>query len=136
MRITTTVKVDNRFPQLTRGYDKAIVRALRNAAQAGAETSRAAAAQRSRSGTMADMRVLPVLPDRRGASRGYTGAFRTSAYYAKFHEHGTLGSRKKALKRPGSRTRTGQGIKPLRFLAKGRATARGRLLIELKRELD
>ncbi len=135
MRITSTVKIDNRFGALERGYDRTIASALQHAAAVGAEVSRSAAQARSESGEMSHIRTTGVRPDRRGLTRGYDIAFYSPAFYAQFQELGTLSARKKKLKQPSRNLRSGGGIKPLRFMAKGRTAARRALLLELQRRL-
>jgi hypothetical protein len=122
MRMKTTVKVDNRFPQLRYKISEGAI-------------PRAVARTRSATGAMSNIKVTPPRKD----SRGWNIVFFSSPFYAWFHEHGTRGSRRRKLKQPGSAQLSrepGTGIKPLRFLAAGRRVARGGLLDNLRRELS
>jgi hypothetical protein len=136
MRMKTTVKVDNRFPQLRYKISEgAIPRALTQTAKEGARAAAAVARTRSATGTMSNIKVTPPKKD----ARGWNIVFFSSPFYAWFHEHGTRGSRRRKLKQPGSAQLSrepGTGIKPLRFLAAGRRVARGGLLDNLRRELS
>ena len=135
MKLTSTVKVQNQFPQLRRKiHEGAVPRALNAAAREGARKSREVASQRVNTGKMADLKIAPA----RKGPRGWDVVFFSPAFYAWFHEHGTLGNRRRNLKQPGRARRqreAGTGIKPLRFLAAGRRVARLRLLEHLQKEI-
>ncbi len=148
MRITSTVKIDNRFGELTRGYDRAVRVALIRSVIVGAKVASARAKERSETGTMAQMSLRYPRPMKGGATRGYEAQFYSNAYYSSFQEFGTLGSRKRKLSAATVRRRSsasGQarqakvsgrtGIQPLKFMVAGRAAARKTLLLELQRRL-
>jgi hypothetical protein len=61
---------------------------------------------------MAEMEILPV----RGTPTGWSGGFRSKAWYAGFQSRGTK-----------------SGITPLKFLEKGRTEARKSLIARLNR---
>lgn len=116
--------------------------AVTAASREGAETAAAIAQRRRRTGRMAEIEVLGTV----GTPTGWEGGFRSPAFYAPFHDEGTLGSRRRRLKASTLRRRqsgSGQarqaklagsaGIPPLRFLAEGRRVARRRLVDELNR---
>ena len=121
--ITGKVKVDSNFRDLDRKYQRAAERALGMSAHAGAAQARALAQQRSRTGEMASITAGPV----RRSTGGPSVEFGTGPFYARFHEWGTLGKRRKKLKQPGRRKRAappGSGVAPLGFMTKGRTLAR------------
>ena len=67
---------------------------------------------------------------------GYTVG--SPLFYARFHEYGTLGRRRKKLAQPGRRrlqAEAGSGIKPLHFFAKGLRTSFPEVVAILKVEL-
>lgn len=135
MKMTSSVKVNNNFPELRRRvHEGAVPRALNEAAREGAARTREVASQRSETGLMSDIRIAPA----RRAPHGWDVVFFSPAFYAWFHEHGTLGNRRRKLKQPGRARKdrgAGTGIKPLRFLAAGRRVARLRLIELLQREI-
>lgn len=102
--IKTTVRVDSRLPTVLRRWDDAIGDALQDAAREGAETSERVAQNRVRTGLMSNIQIGPVRRSRRG---NIYITFGSPAWYARFHEKGTS-----------------RGIKPLRFLSRGRTAAR------------
>lgn len=135
--LRSTVKIDNRFGKITREYDRATRRALAEAAAVGAQVSRAKASERHRTGAMEDIKVTRVRDGRKGPNVLLV----STPSYAAFQEFGTLGSRKKKLsKKTLARQSSGsgqarlakvagsEGIKPLRFMGKGRTAARKTLL--------
>jgi hypothetical protein len=135
MKLTTSIKVTSQFPALERRIDREIQGALADAAQQAAQVARAAAAPRSRTGKMGNIRVAPP---RRNA-KGWDAAIISPVFYAWMQEHGTLGNRRRKLKRPSARRRAappGSGVRPLRFLTKGRAAGRKALLSALERALN
>ncbi|MBA2642654.1 MAG: hypothetical protein H0U82_07000 [Actinobacteria bacterium] len=85
---------------------------LAEATEEGARVASAAASSRRRTGRMAEMEVLPV----KGTPTGWTGGFKSRAWYAGFQSRGTSG-----------------GITPLGFLEKGRTEARKSLIARLNR---
>jgi hypothetical protein len=135
MKLTSSVKVSNGFPQLRwRIHEGAIPRALNAAAKDGAEVARGIASERSRTGAMANVKMVPA----RRSTRGWDALIISPPFYAWFHEHGTLGNRRRKLKQPGRARRDrrpGTGIRPLRFLGRGRTAARRSLLDYLQREI-
>lgn len=127
------VKVVNNFPRVTRDYDRAVERAVATATRIGAAVASAEARQRTETGQMADIQVGTV----RKGRRGWNGIFTSMPHYAIFHEFGTLAKRRKKLRQPSRRTAspgTG-GIKPLRFMGKGRTAARKALLLLIQHEM-
>src|SRR5262245_7053195 len=100
MKMKTSVKVENRFPQLRRRiHEGAVPAALLAAAKDGAAVSAQRARERQETGDMADIRVTPAARD----DKGWNVVFFSPAFYAWFHEHGTLGKRTRKLKQPGRR---------------------------------
>lgn len=130
MKIKSTVQVNKRFDHVTREYSDAIERALVEAGAVGAEVASSHAAQRSRSGAMANVRHTPALP-LRGARHGADVVIYSSPYYATYQNWGTLSSRTRKLKQPGRRKREGVGVRPLYFMEKGRSAGRKVLLARL-----
>jgi hypothetical protein len=114
---------------------------LERAMEEGAEVASQASLPRRRTGRMAQMDVLPVIP----TPTGYQGAFRSRAFYAGFQSSGTGGTRKRKVRAATLRRRqtpSGQarqaaygsrGITPLGFLEKGRSAARKSLVARLNR---
>jgi len=135
MKITSSVKVSNGFPELRRRiHEGAIPRALNAAAAEGAQVARDVASERRQTGAMANVKVAPA----RRTVRGWDALIVSPPFYAWFHEHGTLGNRRRKLKQPGRARRdrsAGTGIKPLRFLGRGRTAARRALLAHLQNEI-
>jgi hypothetical protein len=135
VKLTSSVKIDNNFDALRRKiHEGAVPRALNRSASVGAAKAREVASQRSNTGQMANIKIAPARRDR----RGWNVVFFSPAFYAWFHEHGTLGNRRRKLKQPGRSRRSrapGTGVKPLRFLSQGRRVARLRLLEHLQREI-
>lgn len=140
------VKVTNDFPRVGRGFDKAIMRAVVDAAEIGAAVSRAEADKRRKTGTLADS--IKTTAPRKG-KRGWNVLIVDTAYYAMWQEFGTRGKRRKKLSEATLKRRSstsGQerirkagglegGIKPLRFMGKGRTAARKALLPLIHREI-
>lgn len=133
---------------LERGWGDKMARAIEQharaaiapAAEDGAKVASDASRSRRRTGRMAEMDVLPVIP----TQRGYSGGFRSRAWYAGFQSFGTGGSRKRKVKASTLHRRqsaSGQaraarftgnpGIAPLHFLEKGRAAMRKSLVSRL-----
>lgn len=115
---------------------------LRSATEEGAKVASDASLPRRRTGRMARMDVLPVVP----TPRGYQGGFRSRAFYAGFQSTGTAGSRRRKVKASTLRRRqsasglkraarfgANRGIAPLGFLEKGRLAARKALVARLNR---
>jgi len=120
--IKAELTVFDHFDEVTDDVDRLAQRAVHAAAEAGARVASEIAAERSQSGTMAEMEVIGT----HGYEAGWQAGFKSRAWYAWFQDRGTLGRRRPAAKRPG-RIRThepGTGIEPLRFFEKGRAAGR------------
>src|SRR5678815_144758 len=123
MVVKAKVDVTNEFPRITRGVSDIARDSVRIAAREGARAASSVASTRSKTGRMAEMRVSSV----DGTPDGWAASFTSPVFYAWFQEYGTLGNRRKALKRApsGDRTREpGTGIEPLGFLAAGRRAGR------------
>jgi hypothetical protein len=111
--ISARVNVVGSFgAELARRVNRQVRVELERASEAGARAASDAAASRKRTGRMAEMETLPV----EGTPTGWTGGFRSKAWYAGFQSRGTRG-----------------GITALGFLEKGRSEARRDLLARLKR---
>ncbi len=121
----------NNFPQITREVSALAKRAVHAAALEGAAHASQIASARSKSGTMAGMRVSSPS----GSADGWEAAFLSPVYYAWFQNYGTLGNRRKALKQAarGDRTREpGTGVEPLGFLDAGHAHGRKVMLAMIR----
>lgn len=113
--IGAKVDVGRRFGDELRRRANLVARdAVADASRAGAEAASAIAARRRRTGTMADMELLDV----EGTANGWSGGFRSKAWYAHFQSRGTR-----------------RGIQPLGFLEEGRKVGRRELVRELERRL-
>ena len=122
--------------------NEAVAVALREAAEVGAQVSRQVAGQRP--GATGDMQNITV-SEPRGTPLGWEIEVTSHAAWAWFQEFGTLGNRKRKLKRnPRSSTSSGRqspsraagtGITPLHFLSAGRTAARRAFLPALQRRL-
>jgi hypothetical protein len=91
------VKVRNDFRRAGRQFDRALERAVDEAANAGAAVSRAQASRRRDTGLMADIEVSPA----RAGRKGVYAVFASIAPHARYHERGT------------------RVLSPLRFMRKG-----------------
>lgn len=134
-QITARVHVENHFQRVTDDVRRLARDAADEGAKVGGAAAAAIAAQRSETGAMAAIRIEPAVPRE---STGWVAAFVSPVYYAWFQNFGTLGSRKRALKRQptGNRTRDpGTGIKPLHFLEAGRRAGRKAMIARLERGL-
>jgi len=129
--LKSNVKIDNRFGKITRDYDRALQRALADAARAGAQVASAKAQERKQTGKMAEIKVAAVRQGRKGPNV----LFASTPFYAAFQEFGTLGNRKRKLKQERRTTPTGEGVPPLRFMGKGRTAARKLLLPLIQRHM-
>lgn len=132
--IHATVDIADDFHRITDQVNDLAREAVTLAAVEGAKAAAAVASQRSKTGRMAGMRVLPV----EGTPDGWAAGFQSPVFYAWFQEYGTLGNRKKPLKQPprGDRTREpGTGVEPLGFLRAGRRAGRRALLDHIARGL-
>lgn len=135
---------------LERGWGDAFARRIEQQARVelgratedGAKEAARASLPRRRTGRMSTIDTLPVIP----TPRGYSGGFRSRAFYAGFQSHGTLGSRSRKVSAGTLRRRqsaSGQarqakigaskGIPALGFLEKGRSAARKSLIDRLNR---
>lgn len=121
--IRTKIDIRNDFPAITRDLDELAKRSVVAGAQAGASVAAGIAGTRSKTGSMARIVPTPV----RNTGEGWTASFASRVFYAWFHEYGTLGSRRKPLKRPPSTDRSrdpGTGVEPLGFMRAGRSAGR------------
>jgi hypothetical protein len=132
VKLKSTVKVNDRFRHVSHAYDRAVQEALVEAAAVAAKTASNVAGARKDTGAMSDIRFGRPLPIR-GRGTGYDVVVYSNPFYAQFHEHGTLGSRTRKLKQPGRRKSNpdSPGLKPLRFMSKGRSAGRKVLLARL-----
>lgn len=98
--ITSTVKVFEHFPEVTRAVEQLAIRALEEAARVGARTAEQLAAPGLKG--RARMEVIRA----HGELDGYASGFRSTAKgqrgepIARFHDGGTYGHHKGPLKRP------------------------------------
>lgn len=127
---------------MARAIERQVPALVRAASEEGAEVASAASQSRRRTGRMAEMDVLPVVE----TPRGFSGGFRSRAFYAGFQSRGTLGSRRGGVKASTLRRRqsaSGQarasklggsgGVSALGFLEKGRSAMRRNLIARLNR---
>lgn len=117
--VSARVDVSTAFPRISQEVNALAQRAVAEAAREGAQAARAVASRRSRSGRMAAISPSSV----QGTPDGWGASFASPVHYAWFQNYGTLGNRRKALKRApsGRRSRApGTGIEPLGFLEAGR----------------
>lgn len=129
--LRTRVDVVSNFGAINDRVNEIGRRAVQAGAEAGAQTAASIASQRSKSGRMAAIQVLPA----RGTPDGWEASFQSPVVHAWFQNYGTLGSRRKALKQPprGNRTRApGTGIEPLGFLDAGRRAGRKAMMDVLR----
>ena len=130
--IHSTVRVQDNFAKQQAAYHQLARTAVFEGAKVGGAVAAAEAAERSKSGTMASIRVS-------SASRTYEGweaSFLSPVYYAWFQNWGTLGNRTRKLRAPprGDRTREpGTGIKPMYFLDRGRDAGRRRMVAIIRK---
>lgn len=110
--ISARVSLETGWGQaMARRIESRVPALMREAAEDGAQVASDASRSRSRTGRMATMDVLPVAR----VPRGYTGGFRSRAWYARIQ---SSGSRK---------------IRGLGFLEKGAAAMRRSLVARLNR---
>jgi len=139
------VDVNMNFGAIT---DKVIAQAkqaVTAGAMVGAQVAGRVASQRSRSGKMARMEVLPV----RQTPDGYEASFRSPAYYRLFQDLGTLKGRTRKLKKatldrrnsPSGQARLAKagdsiGIEPLYFYRAGRRAGTRAMMDVIRRGTD
>jgi hypothetical protein len=112
--LQTSVDFTNHFAEITRSLEDVAQRAVQVGAEEGAAVANAKGAERN-----FQVEVEPV----RQTHDGYVASFVCRKGHAWFHEFGTLGSRRKALKQSPRTNRTrapGTGIAPLGFLSAGK----------------
>jgi hypothetical protein len=130
--VKSRVDVTTSFDRITADVNAAAKRAVEMAAREGAHVAAQVASSRSKSGRMAAIQVEPA----RGTVDGWEASFVSPVLYAWMQNYGTLGNRKKALKRPPRTKRTrapGTGIEPLGFLDAGRRAGVAALRREIAR---
>ena len=132
--INTRVDVTNNFAAITRQVTDLARDAVAIGAREGGKVASAAAASRSKTGAMANIRVSSpsTTPD------GYEASFISPVFHAWLQNYGTLGNRRKPLKQSPRTNRTrepGTGVKPLRFLDAGRTAGRKAMLDHIARGL-
>lgn len=141
--LRANVQAFQQFDRVTDEVERLVVRELNAAAEVGAEEARRVASARSDSGLMASFKPIKA----RGTADGYASGFANDedAWYDRFQNDGTLGSRTRQVKASTVRRRqsaSGQaryakvsgraGIQPLRFLEAGRKKAVDRLKAGLR----
>ena len=132
--IRSSVDVTNGFPRITEEVNRLAREAVGAAAREGGQAAAALASQRSKTGSMAGIRVSSPS----GSPDGWEAAFLSPVHYAWFQNYGTLGNRRKALKQPPRSDRTrapGTGVEPLGFLDAGRSHGRRVLIDTIRRGL-
>ena len=132
--VRTKIDVRNDLPAINREIDRRAGQAVRIAAEQGAAVASGIASTRSKTGAMANIRPTPV----RHTGEGWVATFASRVFYAWFQEEGTLGNRRKRLKRPPTDKRShapGTGVEPLRFMAAGRKAGRRAMLEHIRRGL-
>jgi hypothetical protein len=125
--LETHVDFTDNFAQITRDLNELARRCVQAGAQEGGAVARAIASQRSKTGRMAAIQVLPA----ERTFDGWIASFVSPAPEAWFQNYGTLGNRRKPLKQAPRTNRTrepGTGITPLRFLDTGRRVGRAAML--------
>ena len=132
--VKTTVDVYSNFGQLIRQLDDLARDAVAIAAREGGAVAAQVASSRSKTGSMADIRVSSPTrtPD------GWQASFISPVKHAWFQNYGTLGNRRKALKQAPRTNRTrapGTGVEPLGFLDAGRRAGRRALLNHIRQGL-
>ena len=128
--VHSKVDVNIHFDRVTQDVNAHAKRAVQTAAVEGAQAAAQIASSRSKSGSMAAIRVENV----RQTPDGWEASFVSPAAHAWFQNYGTLGNRRKKLKQAPRTNRTrepGTGISPLGFLDAGRRAG----IRALKREL-
>lgn len=138
----TSVKSFQQFPVLSRKVELLAQEAVQAAAVEGAKAAEQAAGQRTRTGRMGRMTVVPA----HGTPQGYAAGFASGAWYASFQNDGTRSRRTRSVKDATVRRRSspsgqarqqraGQhpGISPLRFFEAGQRAGRAALRRELER---
>lgn len=137
-RTSSKVIVDKQFHRWDAQVEAGVKRALTRAGDVCASTARTAETRRQ-TGKLAGS-IKPTAP--RTNRRGNIEVSVTMEWYGLFQELGTLGRRRRKLKkrsRPVPRRGTrapGTGVKPLYFMSKGARAARERLLDLLRQELS
>jgi hypothetical protein len=149
--ITSTVKIFDRFAEITDQVERAAVEGLDAAAREAASVAQANAS------IPLELEVKPAVGDVEGYSAGIKSRKKTrnqgrTTPIAHFFDEGTLGKRKKPPKRGrkgswtvrqadgGSHTASrgdidGRGIEPEHFFAKGRSAGRKKLLERIQQQL-
>ena len=130
--VKSRVDVYSQFGRLTRELDDLARDAVAIAAREGANVAGQIAAERSKTGQMASMRVSS--PSR--TPDGWTASFTSPVPYAWHQNYGTLGNRRKPLKqspRTGRTRQPGTGIEPLRFLDAGRSAGRRAMIAHIRK---
>lgn len=117
--IHATVKVFDRFPEITAEVEKRARQATQEAAETAAETARTVGAGRG----LTDIEVVPVQASVDGYKAGIKGK-----WYYRFQSDGTLGNNPSA-KRPGRKRShaAGTGITPNRMFQQARVAGRRKL---------
>jgi len=143
--IRSRVDVNLNFDAIT---DKVIAQAkeaVSAGAMVGAQVAGQVASQRSVSGKMASMEVLPVRP----TPDGYEASFRSPAYYRLFQDLGTLRGRTRKLSKATlarrstpsgaarlAKTGDSPGIEPLYFFRAGRRAGTRAMMEVIRRGID
>jgi len=139
--IKARVDVSTDFGRITREVNDLAKRAVTSGARVGAQTASEVASERSHTGTLAHMDVLPV----RGSPDGWEASFRSRAYYRLFQDLGTLENRGTRLSAatvarrssPSGQARQAKvagraGIEPLFFYRAGRRAGRAAMLAVIR----
>lgn len=132
--VRTRVDVRGDLRAVGRDIDRRAGQAVKIGAEQGATVASGIASTRSKTGRMAAIRPTPV----RNTGEGWVATFASRVFYAWFQEEGTLGNRRKPLKRPPSDKRShaaGTGVMPLRFMHAGRNAGRRAMLEHIRRGL-
>jgi hypothetical protein len=117
--LRTRITVHNRFPEVNREVNSLARNAVLAGAAVGAASARAAASDRVDTGRMGAIHIEG--PE--GTADGWVAAFVSPSLAAWYQNFGTLGNRKKPLKRSPRTDRDrspGTGVEPSHFLDIGR----------------
>jgi hypothetical protein len=125
------VVVQDQFARYGREFDRACRRALLEGAQATLDVARVTV-PKGETGKLERSLHLGHMEETPARLRVEVVA---AQFYGRFLEFGTLGSRKRALKRPEARRSTGQGIKPRYFMLHAGRIAAPQFTAALSRQL-
>lgn len=106
------VVVEDGFERYGREFDAAVRRALIDGAQATLNAARVTVPKGETGKLERSLHLGAMIETPARVSIAVVAGM----FYGRFLEYGTLGSRKRKLKRPEAQRNTGQGIRPRRFM--------------------